>query len=338
MKWMLRTLTLIALMGGLGLSLGLQKLQATTDIPPTAFIGFRSGAGCFCPTRIGDCACIYIPPVVPPEDSSDTLYTPRSLPGWKTGEAGVLNMWRFILWFMTAMCPEHITPGLTDTLMHFSRELVPRIAVLPFPPYTSVTQPVSQFHLAGCDAHQWYVADLTARIVYVLSHNHRVIKHFFIRMDHTPPFQMFEMQGLYVLVAYRDSVGPNNMKGNLGTWIQVYDTAGLYIQSMFPTPEPVRNLGWAGGFEARAVPGDSLNLYVVMTIGDCIWELSLADGMTKPFYCGLVKKLGIQAARKAGMLYPGKEAPTIVDFRKTEGSFILVAKTSGGETKILHIP
>jgi hypothetical protein len=247
-------------------------------------------------------------------------------------------MWRLILWGMAAMCPEHITPGLTDTLMHFSRELVPGSAMLPVPPYTNVSQPASQFHLAGCDAREWYVADLTARIVYVLSHEHRVTKHFFIRMDHTPPFQMFEMQGLYVLVAYRDSLVGNAENGNLGTWIQVYDTAGLYLQSLFPTPGPVRDLGWAGGYEARAVPADSFRLFVVMTIGDCVWELSLADGKTKPFYCGLVKKLEIPSATRKGLLYPRKNAPAIVDIRKREGSFILVAKTSSGKTKILQIP
>ncbi len=73
MKWLIRVLTIITLMGGIGLSLGLQTLHATTDIPPIAFVGFRSGAGCFCPTRIGDCACVFLPPDIPPEDSTGRL-------------------------------------------------------------------------------------------------------------------------------------------------------------------------------------------------------------------------------------------------------------------------
>ncbi len=247
-------------------------------------------------------------------------------------------MWSVLLGVLISVCPEHITPGLTDTLTQFSRRLVPQSTTLPVPPHTPVSQPPSQFHLAGCDPREWYVADLTARIVYVLSHDHQVKKHFFIRMDHTPPLQMFQMQGLYILVAYRDRMTNAAANANLGTWIQVYDTAGLYLQSLFPTPEPVRRLGWAGGFEARAVPGDSFSLFVVMTIGDCVWRLSLEDGKAHAYRCGLQKKLGVKAATAGKILYPEKGAPKIIDLRKTEGSLILVVKTSRGETKTFKIP
>ena len=57
MRSALRILTILTLLGGIGVQLAIPYLHAAQK-PPTVFIGIARGAGCFCPTGWGDCACI----------------------------------------------------------------------------------------------------------------------------------------------------------------------------------------------------------------------------------------------------------------------------------------
>ena len=69
-----------------------------------------------------------------------------------------------------------------------------------------------------------------------------------------------------VMAAYRHDPAIRE-QANWGTWLQVYDTTGRFLHTLFPVPDAIRSLGWRGGFRVYIAPVGLNRVWAVFSNG-----------------------------------------------------------------------
>jgi len=234
-------------------------------------------------------------------------------------------LWTVVLGLSCSMPPDSVLARLEA----LSRALVTgplRVA----PDYPEIPAPQPRLHLAGCSEGRVFLADLAYRVIYILDRTGHLKRRFFIRSDHTPPFSMLEVGPYWVMVAYRHDPAIREA-ANWGTWIQVYDTAGIFLHSLLPVPEDIQKLGWRDGFQVYAVPAGPNKVLAVFDIGDCVYEITLPKGPVKPVSCGLQKRLRIPKADPEKPYYPKDGSPRVEGWVAHKGGWSLVVLEASGK-------